>query len=100
MMKADVLSIFPEIKVCTHYQLMDGTVTQEMPYEVVNEKIIPIYKTLKGWSIPLTDLSEKQMPAELLEYISFLERELKVPITLISTGPDRAQTIQRAEKAA
>jgi adenylosuccinate synthase len=98
MMKADVLSIFPEIKVCTHYQLGDGSVTEEMPYEVVNEKIVPIYTTLKGWNSALTNLSEKQMPPELLEYISFLEKELEVPITLISTGPDRSQTIHRAEK--
>ncbi len=98
MMKADVLSIFPEIKICTHYQLSDGTVTEEMPYEVVNEKITPIYTSLKGWNIPLTNLLEKQIPNELLDYISFLEKELEVPITLISTGPDRSQTIQRAEK--
>lgn len=100
MMKADVLSIFSEIKVCTHYQLSDGSVTEEMPYEVVNEKITPIYTSLKGWNISLTNLSEKQMPFELLEYVSFLEKELEVPITLISTGPDRSQTIQRAEKVA
>jgi adenylosuccinate synthase len=40
------------------------------------------------------------MPLELLEYVSFLEKELEVPITLISTGPDRSQTIHRAEKVA
>lgn len=98
MMKADVLSIFPEIKVCTQYQLSDGKMTEEMPYEVVNEKIVPIYTTLKGWNSPLTNLSEQQMPQELLDYVSFLEKELEVPITLISTGPDRSQTIHRAEK--
>jgi len=100
MMKADVLSIFPEIKVCTHYQLSDGTVTEEIPYEVVNEKIVPVYTTLKGWNTALTNLSEQQMPIELLKYVSFLEKELEVPITLISTGPDRSQTIHRAEKVA
>ncbi len=97
MMKADVLSIFPEIKICTHYQLANGSITEEMPYEVVNEKITPIYTTLKGWNILLTNLSEKQMPPELLKYISFLEKELAVPITLISTGPDRSQTIHRSQ---
>lgn len=98
MMKADVLSIFPEIKVCTHYQLNDGKITEEMPYEVVNEKITPVYATLKGWNVPLTDLSEKQIPRELQEYIAFLEKELNVPITLISTGPDRSETIHRSKK--
>src|SRR6478736_955789 len=100
MMKADVLSIFPEIKICTHYQLSDGTVTEEMPYELVNEKIVPIYTTLKGWNCSVTNLSEQQMPLELLEYVSFLEKELEVPITLISTGPDRSQTIHRTERVA
>jgi len=100
MMKADVLSIFPEIKVCTHYQLSDGKITEEMPYEVVNEKIVPIYASLKGWNSSLTNLTEQQMPVELLEYVSFLEKELAVPITLISTGPDRSQTIHRTEKVA
>src|SRR5687767_1057679 len=49
MMKADVLNVFPTIKVCTHYQLSDGTITDMVPYEVVKEKIIPVYKELKGW---------------------------------------------------
>jgi adenylosuccinate synthase len=98
MMKADVLSIFSEIKVCTKYQLSNGTITEEMPYEVVSEKIVPIYETLKGWNVPLTNLTEKQMPSELLEYIFFLEKELGVPITIISTGPDRSQTVRRAVK--
>ena len=98
MMKADVLSIFPEIKVCTQYELSNGKISEEMPYEVVNEKITPIYTTLKGWNVPLTNLSENQMPVELLNYISFLEKALGVPITLISTGPDRSQTIHRANK--
>jgi len=100
MMKADVLNIFPEIKVCTHYELSNGKISEEIPYEVVNEKIKPVYTALKGWNVSLTNLSEKQMPSELLDYVFFLEKELSVPITLISTGPDRTQTIQRVSKAA
>jgi adenylosuccinate synthase len=98
MMKADVLSIFPEIKICTQYQLSDGTITNTMPYEFVNEKIIPLYTTMKGWNIPLTHIKENEIPKELSDYISFLEKELNVPITLISTGPDRSQTIHRSSK--
>ncbi len=98
MMKADVLSIFSEIKICTQYQLSDGTVTNTMPYEFVNEKIVPIYTTMKGWNIPLTYIKENEIPKELFDYISFLEKELNVPITLISTGPDRSQTIHRSKK--
>ncbi len=95
MMKADVLSIFEKIKVCTKYQLLDGTITDMIPYEVVNEKIIPIYEELKGWSVNIQGISKESLPAELNDYIKFLEKELQVPITMVSTGPDRTQTIYR-----
>ena len=95
MMKADVLSIFPVIKVCTHYELMDGTITDMVPYEIVNEKIIPHYAEFKGWNEPLTGMSKESLPLELNNYIKYLETHLQVPITLVSTGPDRTQTIHR-----
>ncbi len=95
MMKADVLNIFPTIKVCTKYQLRDGSVTDMLPYELVNEKITPIYTELKGWNASLSDISDISMPAELSQYIDYLQAELGVPITLISTGPDRTQTVYR-----
>lgn len=95
MMKADVLSIFPIIKICTHYQLKDGSITETLPYELINDKIIPVYKEMKGWNTALTGVSEEDLPGELLEYVSFLEQQLNVPITIISTGPDRTQTIHR-----
>ncbi len=97
MMKADVLSVFPTIKVCVKYQLKDGTSTDMIPYEQVNEKIIPVYKEFKGWNISLNQdgASIENLPSELNEYIKFLEQELQVPITMVSTGPDRTQTIYR-----
>jgi len=95
MMKADVLSIFPVIKVCTRYQLNDGTTTNTLPYELVDEKITPVYEDLKGWNVPLTGLSLNNLPPELSQYIDFLEEKLEIPITLISVGPDRKQTIHR-----
>ena len=97
MMKADVLSVFPTIKVCTKYQLNDGTITEMVPYELVNEKITPIYKEFKGWntSLNLNGVSIENLPAELNNYIKFLEEQLHVPITLVSTGPDRTQTVYR-----
>ena len=100
MMKADVLSVFPVIKVCTHYKLKDGSVTETVPYEYVNEKIVPVYTELKGWGTSLSGIVENQIPAELSQYIDFLENALNVPITLISTGPDRTQTIHRKLRAA
>jgi adenylosuccinate synthase len=95
MMKADVLSIFPTIKVCTQYKLANGTITEALPYELVNEKITPVYKELKGWNRALSVKSIHDFPDELTQYIDFLEDQLEVPITLISTGPDRMQTIYR-----
>ncbi len=95
MMKADVLSIFSEIKICTHYKLKDGSITEILPYELVNEKITPIYTQMKGWQVDVKGISKENMPAELNNYIKFLEKELNIPITLVSTGPDRTQTIHR-----
>jgi adenylosuccinate synthase len=95
MMKADVLSIFSTIKICTKYELADGSVTDMVPYELINEKIIPIYKEVKGWNTDLRGVSEENLPSELMDYIRYLETELAVPITLVSTGPDRTQTIHR-----
>lgn len=95
MMKADVLSIFPVIKVCTKYKLKDGSITETLPYELVNDKIEPIYVEMKGWNSNLSGIEEEKLPIELLEYVSYLEAQLNVPITLISTGPDRTQTIFR-----
>lgn len=98
MMKADVLSIFPVIKACTRYQLADGTITDQVPYELIHERITPVYEGLKGWNCTLKGLGEKELPAELIQYVEFLEGHLGVPISLISTGPDRTETIHRFKK--
>jgi adenylosuccinate synthase len=95
MMKADVLSVFESIKVCTQYKLKNGRITDELPYELVNESITPIYENMRGWNTSLKGMTEKSMPIELHEYITFVETQLGVPITLMSTGPDRTQTIHR-----
>ncbi len=96
MMKADVLSIFDTIKVCTHYQYQGGTIDY-LPYDIEDESLKPIYKELPGWKgIDLTGLSaESDLPAALNDYIAFLEAELETPISIVSVGPDRSQTILR-----
>lgn len=95
MMKADVLSIFEEIHVCTHYNI-NGIQTDEMPYDLLDGKVEPIYTTLKGWNTDLTQIRTiEAFPQELSEYISFIEKELEIPITYVSVGPDREQTIVR-----
>jgi adenylosuccinate synthase len=93
MMKADVLDTFSIIKVCTKYKLANGQVSDTLPYELINEKLSPVYTEMKGWDTPLRSVTKNNMPAELNAYVSFLQKELEVPIILISTGPDRLHTI-------
>ncbi|MFN3782520.1 MAG: adenylosuccinate synthase [Spirosomataceae bacterium] len=96
MMKVDVLTIFDEIKVCTHYELADGTKTEEMPYDLCDEEVTPVYKTFKGWGTSLDGLrAYDEIPVELKEYVEYIEREVQVPVTFISTGPDREALITR-----
>ena len=96
MMKADVLNIFEEIKVCTHYVLPTGEKIDRLSFEITDLDVRPVYKTLKGWNCSLADVrSYDEFPAELKEYVAYLESELNVPIKLVSVGPDRVQTILR-----
>ena len=94
MMQSDVLDSFETIKACVAYRLPDGSETTELPYEIDN--VEPIYKEMKGWKTDMTQFtSEEQFPAEFNDYVAFLEDFLETPITIISIGPDRAQTIIR-----
>ncbi|WMN11564.1 adenylosuccinate synthase [Marivirga salinae] len=96
MMKADVLSGFEKIKVCTQYELEDGTVTDEFPYDIVDSEVKPIYEELEGWNCSLDNIdSFDAMPKPLKDYITYIEEKLGVPINLVSVGPDRTQTILR-----
>jgi len=95
MMKADVLSGFETIKVCTHYKYK-GELTDHLPFDIDAKYVEPVYKTLKGWNADLTGLrSIDQLPKELEQYIHYLEEALQVPITIVSVGPDRSQTLFR-----
>ncbi len=95
MMKADVLDAFSTIKICTHYKI-DGEVIDYMPYDIVSKKVEPIYVEMKGWKTDLTKLASiNQLPVELNQYIEYLEQELNVPISIVSVGPDRTQTLMR-----
>jgi adenylosuccinate synthase len=96
MMKADVLNIFEEIKVCTAYQLPSGEQLEKLPFEISDIDAKPVYKVLKGWHCSLEDVRNyDEFPEALKEYVTFLEQELQVPIKLVSIGPDRTQTILR-----
>ncbi|HJH58840.1 MAG TPA: adenylosuccinate synthase [Bacteroidetes bacterium] len=96
MMKADVLSGFPEVKVCTHYEYM-GKKIDYLPYNIEEQYLRPIYETLPGWNGDLTGVTDEAgIPQELRAYIAYIEKALEVPITIVSVGPDRTQTILRA----
>jgi adenylosuccinate synthase len=96
MMKADVLNIFEEIKICTHYELPDGSRVDRLTYELNSEDAKPVYKTVPGWFTSLAEVREyDQFPQELKDYVKYLEQELGVPIKMVSVGPDRTQTILR-----
>jgi adenylosuccinate synthase len=92
-----VLSVFDTIRVCTAYKI-DGKVMDKLPYDIVNKVIEPVYIDLKGWKSDLTaTTSASEMPQELNDYIGFIERETGVPVSIVSVGPDRKQTLLRNE---
>ena len=96
MMKADVLSVFDNIKVCTQYQLEDGSTTEEMPFQLMDEEITPVYREFAGWKTNIRDTrSYDEMPGELKTYIDFIEKEVGVPVKIVSVGPDRTETVMR-----
>ncbi len=98
MMKADVLSIFESIQVCTHYDYQ-GELIDFLPYDLEDPSLKPVYKELPGWKdIDLTGMnSMNEIPENLNNYIEFLEKGLNTPITIVSVGPNRNQTILREE---
>ncbi|MHA3788727.1 adenylosuccinate synthase [Flavobacterium hauense] len=95
MMKGDVLSGFDTLKVCTAYKYK-GQEIKHLPYNIEPENVTPIFVEKKGWAADLTGMTTyDQLPAELKEYIEFIEKELEVPIKVVSVGPDRTQTIMK-----
>lgn len=93
MMKADVLSGFDTIQVCTHYKYK-GKLIDYLPYDLSADTIEPVYKEIKGWAADLTGMhKQEQLPEALANYVQFIENEVNVPVTIVSVGPDRTQTI-------
>jgi adenylosuccinate synthase len=94
MMKSDVLDGFDTIKACDAYEI-NGKVTHDFPFSIEHD-IKPVYTEIKGWKTDMTSMtSEDQFPQKFKDYIKYLEEKLEVPITIVSVGPDRAQTILR-----
>ncbi len=95
MMKSDVLDDFDTIRACVAYKINGETVT-ELPYDLQSVDIEPVYVDLPGWKTSMTNISsESELPKNFVDYIGFIEKELGVPVTILSVGPDRKQTIVR-----
>jgi adenylosuccinate synthase len=94
MTKADVMSGFKTIKVCIAYKI-DGKICHELPFN--NDAVIePVYTELEGWNEEITGIrSFSELPGSLKKYIDFVENQTGVPVTMVSVGPDRKETIFR-----
>jgi len=94
MMKADVLSGFEEIEVCTHYDY-NGQLIDYLPYNIDPNYLKPVTVKMKGWGVDLTGIDSKdKLPAALIDYVRYIEKSVNTPVTIVSVGPDRKQTIR------
>ena len=90
--KADVLTGFETIKVCTHYKL-NGKEINYLPYEI-NEPLEPVLKEFNGWKEDISKINSfNKLPKEFTDYLKYIENEVNVPIKIISVGPNRDETI-------
>jgi len=86
---------FDRIKIATTYKV-NGKEQSLLPYDVQDGQIEPVYREFAGWKRDLSAVvREEELPFEFMNYIRFIEKETGVPISMISLGPDRAQTIIR-----
>ncbi|MFA6923891.1 MAG: adenylosuccinate synthase [Bacteroidales bacterium] len=94
IMKADILSGFEEIKICTHYSYK-GKNIDYVPFRL-DDALTPVYKKMKGWVKDISGINKiENTPKELIEYVDFIEKEINIPVSMISVGPDRMQTIYK-----
>lgn len=94
MTKADVMTGFKTVKICTSYKV-DGKECLEIPF-MIDAVIEPVYTELEGWNEDISKLRDyKALPATLKKFIDFVEKETRVPVTMVSVGPDREETISR-----
>jgi adenylosuccinate synthase len=89
-MKLDVLDGFSEVKVCVAYEI-NGTQIDYLPENLEDAK--PVYKSFKGWGQSKGARTFEQLPKEAQEYIKFIEEVTKTKVGIISTSPERDDTI-------
>ncbi len=94
--KPDVMNDFPLIKVATQYRnRLDNSTFDILPYDITTVDFEPVYRDFQGWETGLETNEFGKLPIKFLEYIQFVESQLNIPVTIVSTGPDRTQTILR-----
>ena len=93
--KADVMSDFENVSICTEYET-DNQKIDYIPYEICESRVNPLYNEFQGWGSLKNAKTFANLPQELLSYISFIEKETSVPITIVSTGPDREQILEKS----
>jgi adenylosuccinate synthase len=94
MTKADVMSGFDTIMVCSKYRI-NGVETDQLPYDH-NMEIEPLYRNHPGWSEDISNIrSYNDLPSNLRSYIELIEKETGIPVSIVSVGPDRSETIYR-----
>ena len=94
----DVLTGFDELRICTHYRLADGTVTDRfIPDAKRLEGATPVYLTFKGWTEQVSDLPDRAaLPQAARDYLDAVEQHVGVPVSMVSVGPERTQTLVSA----
>lgn len=91
----DVLGYLDELPLCVGYEI-DGKVVRDFPTTVQLEKAKPVYETLPGWRCDIRGIrAYEELPENCRKYIEFIEKELEVPVTMISNGPGRDEIIYR-----
>ena len=91
--KSDIMDNFEEIVVVDRYEI-DGAESKELPYDLCDENYKPLHRSFKGWNTQLTS-DKDAMPAAFVKYLNYLEEYVKVPIPLVSIGPEREHLIVR-----
>jgi adenylosuccinate synthase len=95
--KIDVLNQFQSIKAATAYRY-NGVVSDQLPYDLCEIQVEPVWETFHGWNQSLDDATSfEELPAAARKYVEALEQSLGVPVTMISTGPERKKLILKGD---
>jgi len=94
--KSDVLSSYPVLKVCTGYKYKDQLLNDFVPLPHVMENSVPVYAELPGWECDISGCKNyDELPLNARKYIEFIEEFAGVPVSIVSVGPERNQSIHR-----